>query len=93
MTTVHHRAWRKLRDRVVAEEPHCWLQLPGCTGASTTADHIIPRSVRPDLTMARSNLRGACEPCNKRRGKTDAMTIKRRAERAAGGPPALRFFA
>lgn len=92
MTTIHHRSWRKLRDRVVSEEPRCWLQLPGCTGTSTTADHVIPRSLRPDLTMVRSNLRGACEGCNIRRGNKSAADIQRRAQRAKDGPPALRFF-
>lgn len=60
-------AWRQLRDQVVVEEPSCWLQLPGCTGASQTADHVIPVSVRPDLAMERSNHRGACHACNKLR--------------------------
>lgn len=62
------RAYRKLRDQVVTEEPICWLQLTGCTGHSTTADHVIPFAERPDLGMIRSNLRGACEPCNRKRG-------------------------
>lgn len=61
------RAWRKLRDQVVAEEPDCRLQLPGCTFTSTTADHILTVRDRPDLALVRSNLRGSCETCNKRR--------------------------
>lgn len=65
------RAWRRLRDRVVREEPVCTLQLPGiCTYWSQTADHIVPVRDRPDLAMARGNLRGACEACNWRRGAT-----------------------
>ncbi|GAB3867348.1 hypothetical protein GCM10028801_41120 [Nocardioides maradonensis] len=62
------RAWRKLRDQVVEEEPDCRLRLPGCTGASTTADHIKPVKTHPHLAMERTNLRGSCEPCNKKRG-------------------------
>ena len=89
MTTIHHRSWRRLRDRVVAEEPRCWLQLPGCTGDSQTADHVIPRSERPDLTMVRSNLRGACTSCNQRRGNKSLSTLR---EPARKSPPALRFF-
>lgn len=61
------RAWRALRDRVVVEEPECRLRLPGCTFASTTADHIKPYKTHPELVFDRDNLRGACEPCNKRR--------------------------
>lgn len=61
------RAWRKLKDQVVEEEPDCRLQLPGCTFVSTTADHILTVRDRPDLALVRSNLRGSCESCNRRR--------------------------
>lgn len=77
------RAWRSLRDRVVAEEPQCRLQLPGCTGSSTTADHILTVTDRPDLAMERSNLRGACHSCNDKRGHLpDESLIKGGATRA-----------
>jgi 5-methylcytosine-specific restriction endonuclease McrA len=62
------RAWRKLRDRVVREEPTCRLRFTGiCTTVSTTADHITPVSERPELALVRSNCRGACRPCNEAR--------------------------
>jgi len=64
------RAWRRLALQVVAEEPVCWLRLPGCTSRSTSADHIIPVSTRPDLALVRSNCRGACKSCNTRRHTT-----------------------
>jgi 5-methylcytosine-specific restriction endonuclease McrA len=65
----HTRAWRKLRDQVVAEEPTCRLRIADiCTTVSTTADHIIPVTTRPDLALDRSNCRGACRPCNDARG-------------------------
>jgi 5-methylcytosine-specific restriction endonuclease McrA len=92
MNTVHDRAWRHLRDQVVREEPQCWLHLPGCTGTSTTADHVIPRSSRPDLTMVRSNLRGACAKCNRKRGRKSIGTIRAAIKRASEPAPALRFF-
>jgi 5-methylcytosine-specific restriction endonuclease McrA len=61
------RAWTRLRDQVVREEPVCRIRLPGiCTIASTTANHRISRKRRPDLTMVRANLEGACRPCNMR---------------------------
>jgi 5-methylcytosine-specific restriction endonuclease McrA len=56
--------WRLLALRVVKEEPTCWLRLPGCTYRSTTADHIIPVSVRPELALVRTDCRGACHSCN-----------------------------
>lgn len=61
------RAWRALRDRVISEEPLCWLRLEGCTLVSTTADHVTPFRERPDLAMLRGNLRGACLHCNSSR--------------------------
>lgn len=76
------RAWRKLRDRVVAEEPLCWLRFPGiCTRLSTTADHVIPYKQRPDLAMSRDNHRGACGPCNSARSSTpiEALNLERPA--------------
>lgn len=63
------RAWRKLRDQVVREEPECRLRTAAvCTGLSQTADHIVTVRDRPDLAMDRANLRGACHACNRARG-------------------------
>lgn len=78
------RAWRKLRDQVVADEPECKLGYPGiCTGRSTTADHIEHVETHPHLALERSNLRGACGPCNLHRGsRTDAQVALGRAPRA-----------
>jgi 5-methylcytosine-specific restriction endonuclease McrA len=61
-------AWRRLVARVITEEPHCWLQLDGCTGASNTGDHVIAVTDRPDLALVRANVHGACASCNSRRG-------------------------
>lgn len=68
----HHRGdydtpqARAARDQTIREEPTCQIRLPGCTGLSTVADHIIPASKGgPSI---RSNMRGACESCNRRRG-------------------------
>lgn len=88
---IKTRAWRKLRDQVVAEEPTCWLRFPGiCTHVSTTADHIVPRAIRPDLAMVRSNLRGACRPCNQARGQTPADRLM--TSEPAPEQPALDIF-
>lgn len=79
------RAFSKIRAKVLSEEPTCRLRLPGCTGVSEEVDHIIPKSDRLDLDLVRSNLRGTCRSCNRRRG----ISI-------VGGdpklPPALEFF-
>lgn len=81
------RAWTRLKDQVVREEPTCRLRFPGiCTLKSTTADHIVPVSVDPKQALDRSNCRGSCEPCNTARRtvpdeslvlnvKSDALSI------------------
>ena len=85
------RAWRRLRDQVIADQPTCQLQIPGvCTGRSTTADHIIETDIRPDLAMVRANLRGACQPCNSSRGATYGN--RKRTGAAGDQPAALGFF-
>lgn len=71
------RAWRKLRDQVVEQEPDCRLGYADiCTGKSETADHIEHVETHPHLALERSNLRGACSACNWHRGKrTDAQVV------------------
>lgn len=70
------RAWRRLRDQVVREEPLCWLQLGRCTRASTTGDHVIPVIVRPDLALVRSNVHGACANCNQDRSSLPVTALR-----------------
>ncbi len=73
------REWRRLRDQVVSEEPYCKLRITGvCTGRSQTADHIVTVKARPDLALVRTNLRGACHPCNRRRGSKVVEETPRR---------------
>jgi len=83
MASAHRtRAWRRLRDRVVREEPTCWLQLPGiCTRYSETADHVITVKERPDLALVRANLRGACHACNRSRNAKTVEEIAGRQQR------------
>ena len=80
----HTRAARRLRDQVIREEPTCRLRLDGCTGLSTTVDHIIARSKRPDLVLVRSNLQGACAKCNYKRGRDPIEELR--------PAPALSYF-
>lgn len=91
---LNHRAWRRLRDQVVREEPFCQLRLSGfCTIRSQTGDHIVPVSVRPDLKFVRSNVRGACHACNRRRGNLP-LPVVRAQTTTPNRPPAkaLEFF-
>lgn len=70
------RSWRVLRDQVVREEPRCWLRLARCTHLSTTGDHVIPVTVRPELALVRSNVRGACANCNDDRGSLPIEALR-----------------
>lgn len=72
----HTRAWRTLRDQVIREEPVCWLRLEGCTVRSTTGDHIIGVAERPDLALVRTNVRGACAPCNRTRNSLPVSALR-----------------
>ena len=62
------QAWRRMAKQAAVDEPLCWLGLQGCTLISTTGDHVIPVVDAPDLALVRSNVRGACRPCNEKRG-------------------------
>lgn len=73
----HTRAWRKLRDQVVAEEPTCRLGFPGiCTRVSTTAAHIEPVTARPDLALERTNVVGSCTECNQASGTLPRSSLR-----------------
>lgn len=85
----HTRRWRKLRDQVIREEPVCRLALPGiCTRWSTTGDHIKPVETHPHLALVRSNVQGACGPCNHARGNLPLELLAQADDR----PPALDIF-
>ena len=86
------RKWRILQAQVIREEPYCRLGLPGCTTTSTTADHIIPLSMRPDLRYVRSNLQGACRSCNLKRGNTPMSAVRDMYPVEDRQPQALGFF-
>lgn len=52
----------------------CWLKLPGCLGHATTGDHVVPRSVAPELQYDVANGKPACQPCNRKRAASPAST-------------------
>jgi hypothetical protein len=72
------RHFRSLAATVRSWRRPCALMLPGCRGIdytapprhpqSFTADHIIPREVRPDLAEVLANLQPACWHCNAVKG-------------------------
>jgi 5-methylcytosine-specific restriction endonuclease McrA len=58
--------YKRNRALVLEREPLCHWRLPGCTGRSTQADHLVAVSRGGDNGL--TNLVGSCEPCNRRRG-------------------------
>lgn len=86
----HTRAWRRLRAQVIREEPTCQLRIVGiCTTVSTTGDHIKPVVTHPELALDRTNVRGACDPCNRARHNLPDEALARTTEPA---PAALAIF-
>ena len=57
--------WRKVRINVLLEQPYC-----GACGAKATeesplhVDHILPRSIYPELALSHWNLQTLCLDCN-----------------------------
>jgi 5-methylcytosine-specific restriction enzyme A len=70
--------WRKLRARVIQQQPYCALRLPGCTLYSKQVDHIVSANDRPDLFLVRSNLRGVCAACHHKRSAEQSKAKRRR---------------
>ena len=70
------RPWRRLREQILRRDPYCTIRGPKCKRISTTVDHIIPLSIRPDLAHEPTNLRGACGPCNYAGGARIANATK-----------------
>jgi hypothetical protein len=61
--------WRKLRAAVLARDGYlCQIGGPRCVGHATTADHINPVAIAPDMFWEPDNVRAACAPCNAGRG-------------------------
>ena len=87
----------RLRKRVLAKWPQCWLAIPGrCTGKSTEVDHVIDAEDFADpndpAIDAFENLRGACHECHEyksavnsqRRSVAKQNEWKRRPEKHPG---------
>ena len=66
LAQIDGATWRKLRAKVLAEEPVCAIE--GCGQLSTEVDHILPLQVAPALGLIRSNLRGMCKRHNASKG-------------------------
>lgn len=65
-TQAQDAEYRRNRALVLKGGPPCSLQLHGCTGAATTADHKV--AVARGGTNRIENLQPACSSCNGRKG-------------------------
>jgi 5-methylcytosine-specific restriction enzyme A len=55
------KEWKKLRKKVLMENPWCTECLKeGMYVEGTECDHIIPIKIRPDLSLEQSNLQLLC---------------------------------
>ena len=60
--------WRKLRDRFIAQHPHCEECLKhGKITLATDVDHIIPHRGDPKLLYDEGNLQSLCKSCHSRK--------------------------
>lgn len=67
-------AWLQVRASVLRKGPLCVeCERVGIVKAATLVDHIIPYRERPDLGLARDNLRPLCHSCHGRIGKRTAV--------------------
>lgn len=73
---AHDPVWRALSSQVRRAQP--WCTDCGRTD-DLTADHVIPKSVAPELVHAIENVEVRCRPCNASRGATGYTHAEARA--------------
>lgn len=87
--TAHQRgytkAWRRLSEQVRAEQPIC--AVPGCDRPTAQADHIIPKSERPDLLLVRDNVQGLCQMHHSRKTGREGGLARQRNRPSRKRPP------
>jgi 5-methylcytosine-specific restriction protein A len=66
-----YAGWARLRARVLAEEPRC-----ACGAPSTEVDHVVALAFGG--SHARTNLRGICSSCHRRKTAEDSRRGKAR---------------
>ena len=72
--------WKRIRhDALKSSEGRCDLcGRPASRSVRLHVDHIIPRSVRPDLALDINNLQVLCADCNLGKGNSDSTDWRRR---------------
>jgi len=67
------KGWKRLSALVIARDKYCQIQLLGCTGMATMADHVIPKARGGDDSL--TNLQGACLSCNSKKGARSLYSV------------------
>lgn len=64
--TKHQKLWAAARRKFIKDNPEalCAIRYPGCYYFASDVDHIIKRSVAPELRYVQSNLQWACRWCH-----------------------------
>lgn len=75
-------AWRKLRRRVLAEQPLCQYCPPGTVTPATEVDH----KNNDPADNSRENLVSTCKPCHSRKTNADMGRVVRWGCAADGTP-------
>jgi 5-methylcytosine-specific restriction endonuclease McrA len=68
------KQWKNFREEYLTRYPGNWLGLHQCAHCSQwfrkaeiTLDHVIKRSIRPDLRFVDSNIQKLCLPCHQKK--------------------------
>lgn len=77
----------RIKAAVLARDPLCTIQLPGCTGRSEVPHHVVDAADGGAFTL--DNLAGACHHCNSALGGRRAHQSAHAAQARDGGAAAL----
>lgn len=71
------KSWKSLRNKVLNRYGRECMKC-GYLGRSMHVDHVVPRCIRPDLSLEISNLQVLCAPCNYEKGTSiiDYRSVK-----------------
>jgi 5-methylcytosine-specific restriction enzyme A len=64
--------WRRLRSMVLSHNPLCAMcEAEGRMTLAVDVDHVLPRSVRPDLEWSMDNCQPLCRSCHSRKTRRE----------------------
>lgn len=81
------REWRQIRYAALKKYNGtclCCGRSPAIHGVVLHVDHILPKSIRPDLALTLSNLQVLCEDCNLGKSNHDSVAWEQTEEETPG---------